>query len=181
MLYRPSDHRICQSATFLMAARMSLRLSFGERSLASGPGLSGSLPAASRSDNAGEAAEGAWEACPDAQGSRETAMGSAIRMTISVFIISLGEWSVWGGAGTPAVIADKVVDKQLIGSAGEERSNGLRGSVHDRLLDIEGSIQEHGHASAHLESVDQEPIALVYFTRDRMYTSAAVAVRDRAE
>src|SRR5580700_3708757 len=49
MLYLPSDSCNCQSATFVMALRMSRRFKRGERSVASGPGSSGWLPAAASS------------------------------------------------------------------------------------------------------------------------------------
>ena len=55
MLYLPSDSCNCQSATFLIALRMSRLFRRGERSVASGPGLSGWLPAAVISSRAGGA------------------------------------------------------------------------------------------------------------------------------
>src|ERR1700683_1331997 len=75
MLYLPSASCNCQSATLLMALRMSRRFKRGERSVASGPGSSGWLPAAARSsEDCAAGAEGFWH---EAKGDRARIMEAA--------------------------------------------------------------------------------------------------------
>src|SRR6202451_978001 len=151
MLYFPSASCNCQSATFFMALRMSRRFKRGERSVASGPGSSGWLPAAALSSaDCAACAGGFWHGAK-----RERARIVNATSNREFFIGPSGLWK----KGLPAFQYNFHLAHILGAKLGKRRAHWTRGEakgvhhfLHDRnLVSLSASAKfiEREHVSVH--------------------------------